>query len=220
MANKGTIFLDEIGDLDISCQVKLLRVLQDQQYEILGDSKPQKADVRVISATNADLAKMVANHRFREDLLYRINLITLTLPPLRDRREDIEKLAAYFVALSCKEIRYTTLRIAASARHVLMSYPWPGNVRELKNCIERAVLLCDSDALDGTLIQLALSQSTSFNKSENRSATTGTLDKMEEEAIRSCLTRHNGNLTRVAQELGISRAALYRRLEKYGIQHN
>ncbi len=220
MANKGTIFLDEIGDLDLSCQVKLLRVLQDQQYEVLGDSRPQKADVRVISATNADLAQMVATHRFREDLLYRINLITLTLPPLRDRREDIEKLAEYFVSLSCKETRYTTLRIAASARHVLMSYPWPGNVRELKNCIERAVLLCDSDSIDGTLIQLALSQSRSFNQSENKTAATGTLDRMEEEAIRSCLKRHNGNLTRVAEELGISRAALYRRMEKYGIQQN
>ena len=216
MANKGTIFLDEIGDLDLSCQVKLLRVLQDQQYEVLGDSRPQKADVRVISATNADLAP----HRFREDLLYRINLITLTLPPLRDRREDIEKLAEYFVSLSCKDTRYTTLRIAASARHVLMSYPWPGNVRELKNCIERAVLLCDSDSIDGTLIQLALSQSRSFNQSENKTAATGTLDRMEEEAIRSCLKRHNGNLTRVAEELGISRAALYRRMEKYGIQQN
>lgn len=220
MANKGTIFLDEIGDLDLSCQVKLLRVLQDQQYEVLGDSRPQKADVRVISATNADLAQMVATHRFREDLLYRINLITLTLPPLRDRREDIEKLAEYFVSLSCKETRYTTLRIAASARHVLMSYPWPGNVRELKNCIERAVLLCDSDSIDGTLIQLALSQSRSFNQSENKTAATGTLDRMEEEAIRSCLKRHNGNLTHVAEELGISRAALYRRMEKYGIQQN
>ena len=101
-----------------------------------------------------------------------------------------------------------------------MSYPWPGNVRELKNCIERAVLLCDRDSIDGTLIQLALSQSRSFNQSENKTTATGTLDKMEEEAIRSCLKRHNGNLTRVAEELGISRAALYRRMEKYGIQQN
>jgi len=218
MANGGTIFLDEIGDLDLSCQVKLLRVLQDQQYEILGDSKPQKADIRVISATNADLASMVANHTFREDLLYRINLITLTLPPLRDRREDIELLAQYFVDNACKETRYSSLHIAASARHILMSYAWPGNVRELKNCIERAVLLCDGDSIDGTLIQLALSQSTSFTKREHVPAATGTLDKMEEEAIRSSLARHEGNLTRVAEELGISRAALYRRMEKYNIK--
>jgi len=218
MANGGTIFLDEIGDLDLSCQVKLLRVLQDQYYEILGDSKPQKADIRVISATNADLPTMVAHHTFREDLLYRINLITLTLPPLRDRREDIEQLAQYFVDLACKDTRYSSLHIAATARRILMSYTWPGNVRELKNCIERAVLLCDSDTIDGTLIQLALSQSTPIAQREATPAALGTLDKMEEEAIRASLERHHGNLTRVAEELGISRAALYRRLEKYNIK--
>lgn len=218
MANGGTIFLDEIGDLDLSCQVKLLRVLQDQYYEILGDSKPQKADIRVISATNADLPTMVAHHTFREDLLYRINLITLTLPPLRDRREDIEQLAQYFVDLACKDTRYSSLHIAATARRILMSYTWPGNVRELKNCMERAVLLCDSDTIDGTLIQLALSQSTPIAQREATPAALGTLDKMEEEAIRASLERHHGNLTRVAEELGISRAALYRRLEKYNIK--
>ena len=219
LAEKGTIFLDEIGDLDLACQVKLLRVLQDQQYEVLGESKSRKADVRVISATNANLSERVQEHRFREDLLYRINLMTLTLPPLRERREDIEALALYFAQNYARANGMGNMTLAATGLSALRAYAWPGNIRELKNCVERAVLLCDKDRLDGEVIQLALSQS-SIQGQHPIAPPSGTLDGMESEAIRASLARHQGNLSRVAEELGLSRAALYRRLEKYGFKRD
>ncbi len=222
LADKGTIFLDEIGDLDLACQVKLLRVLQDQLYEVLGESKSRKADVRVISATNANLMERVAEHRFREDLLYRINLITLTLPSLRERPEDIEPLAMYFAQKYACENRLEMPHFTASGLAALRAYHWPGNVRELKNCIERAVLLCDQERVDGQWIKLALSQSQPPALAQEVATPhpAGTLDGLEVEAIRASLARHQGNLSRVAEELGLSRAALYRRLEKYGLKRS
>ena len=218
LAQGGTIFLDEIGDLDPTCQVKLLRVLQDQQYEVLGDSKSRHADIRVISATNADLPALVAEKRFREDLLYRINLITITLAPLRKRRSDIPLLASHFISAYCTNNKIPQKRLANSALTALNNYPWPGNIRELKNCIERAVLLCEGALLDGNTIQLALSQNTLLTSKTHESLNTGTLKGIEADVIRASLEQHHGNLSRVAEDLGISRAALYRRLAKYGIK--
>ena len=139
LANKGTIFLDEIGDLDLSCQVKLLRVLQDQTFEVLGDSRPRKVDVRIVSATNADLRKMVSERTFREDLFYRINLITIKLPALRERREDIPLLARYFADRQAEANGLPHTEFASDALSFLSKLPYPGNIRELKNLVERTI---------------------------------------------------------------------------------
>jgi two-component system NtrC family response regulator len=215
MADKGTIFLDEIGDLDLNCQVKLLRVLQEQTFEVLGDSRPRKVDIRVVSATNADLDACVANHTFRQDLLYRINLITIHLPALRERREDIPLLVNHFVGNLCAENRLSPVRVTAEAMDYLQSLPYPGNIRELKNLVERTLLVSGKPVL----------QADDFRR-ESRSEYAGdgmrtlegmTLEKMERHVILQALKRRDNNLSQVAKELGISRAALYRRLEKLGI---
>lgn len=148
LANKGTIFLDEIGDLDLSCQVKLLRVLQDQTFEVLGDSRPRKVDVRVVSATNADLRKMVSEHTFREDLFYRINLITVKLPALRERREDIPLLARHFADRQASANGLPRTEFSADALNFLSRLPYSGNIRELKNLVERTILVSGKQTLD------------------------------------------------------------------------
>ena len=141
MADKGTIFLDEIGDLDLSCQVKLLRVLQDQTFEVLGDSRPRKTDIRVVSATNADLRKMVNERTFREDLFYRVNLITVKLPALRERREDIPLLVRHFADRQAETNGLPRTEFSADAMQFLSRLPYPGNIRELKNLVERTILV-------------------------------------------------------------------------------
>ena len=152
MANKGTIFLDEIGDLDPSCQVKLLRVLQDQTFEVLGDSRPRKVDVRVVSATNADLRKMVSERTFREDLYHRINEFTLRMPDLKERKEDILLFANFFLDQANKELDKHLIGFDAKASQALMNYHWPGNLRQMKNIVKRATLLAQSSFI--TLLEL------------------------------------------------------------------
>ena len=216
MAEGGTIFLDEIGDLALASQVKLLRVLQDQSYEVLGESKTRRADIRVVSATNADVHGKVREGSFREDLLYRINLITVTLPPLRERRGDIPLLAEHFLKSFAKANGMYPKELTAAGVRALESYGFPGNIRELKNIVERAFLLSQGDTIGEESVRLSLQQGGSAAAQPAVTATT--LEGMEEEMIRRSLARHNGNVTRVAAELGITRAALYRRIEKYGIQ--
>lgn len=216
MAEGGTIFLDEIGDLALASQVKLLRVLQDQSYEVLGESKTRRADIRVVSATNADVYGKVREGSFREDLLYRINLITVTLPPLRERRGDIPLLAAHFLKSFAKANGMDPKELTAAGVRALESYGFPGNIRELKNIVERAFLLSQGDTIGEESVRLSLQQGGGATAQPAVMATT--LEGMEEEMIRRSLARHNGNVTRVAAELGITRAALYRRIEKYGIQ--
>lgn len=216
MADKGTIFLDEIGDLDFSCQVKLLRVLQDQTYEVLGDSKPRKTDVRVISATNADLPAMLENHTFREDLYYRINLITLHLPPLRERSEDIPLLAAHFAAEQCRTNLLPPVKFTSAATCYLQSLPLPGNVRELKNLIDRTVLISGKTVLDAEDFR---NQNLTHNSRRDSSSREGlTLEELERESILKALKSASGNISLAASTLGISRSALYRRMEKYEIR--
>ena len=205
LANKGTIFLDEIGDLDPSCQVKLLRVLQDQTFEVLGDSRPRKTDIRVVSATNADLRKMVSERTFREDLFYRINLITVKLPALRERREDIPLLARHFADRQAEINGLPRTEFSADALNFLSRLPYPGNIRELKNLVERTILVSGKPTLDA---------------SDSSSLAGMTLDEIERQTILQALDRHKGNLSQVAMTLGISRAALYRRLEKFNITVN
>ncbi len=224
MADKGTIFLDEIGDLDLSCQVKLLRVLQEQTFEVLGDSRPRKVDIRVVSATNADLAACVARHTFRQDLLYRINLITLHLPALRERREDIPLLVNHFLATQCAQNALPAVRVSAEAMQYLQSLPYPGNIRELKNLVERTLLVNDKAVLEAEDFRREAQSSAAHPAAEGphaaddvRSLEGMTLERMERHVIQQALKRHDNNLSQVAKELGISRAALYRKLEKMNL---
>ena len=218
LANKGTIFLDEIGDLDLSCQVKLLRVLQDQTFEVLGDSRPRKVDVRVVSATNADLRKMVSEHTFREDLFYRINLITVTLPALRERREDIPLLARHFADRQASANGLPRTEFSADALNFLSRSPYSGNIRELKNLVERTILVSGKQTLDAADFESQYQRHDEPAKAAEGTSFAGmTLDEIERQTILQTLEQHKGNLSQVALALGISRAALYRRLEKYKI---
>jgi DNA-binding NtrC family response regulator len=214
LADGGTIFLDEIGDLDPSAQVKLLRILQDRTYEVLGSSETRTVDVRVVSATNRDLPALVAKGEFREDLLYRLNLIALRMPPLRERAGDAALLASDLVVHLARVYRRPNLAIDGAALGWLGRQSWPGNVRQLRQVIERAVLVADGDLLTRDDLARALDAG-----SDERAPLAGemTLDEMERRMIVSSLERYGGNVTRVAEALGLSRPALYRRLEKYGI---
>ena len=219
MANKGTIFLDEIGDLDPSCQVKLLRVLQDQTFEVLGDSRPRKTDIRVVSATNADLRKMVSERTFREDLFYRINLITVKLPALRERREDIPLLARNFADRQAEVNGLPRTEFSADALQFLTRLPFPGNIRELKNLVERTILVSGKPILDASDFDAQYLRQDEPKAAAGSVLAGMTLDEIERQTILQALERYKGNLSQVAMVLGISRAALYRRLEKYGISY-
>lgn len=212
LADKGTIFLDEIGDLDATCQVKLLRVLQEHTFEPLGDSKPRKTDVRVICATNADLPTMIAERSFREDLFYRINLITLTLPPLRDRRDDIPLLVRHFAKLSAIGTATPVPDFTPKAMEVLSSLPFPGNIRELKNLIERIIIICRKRVIDYNDVRHLLPDTSTSDVSGS------TLDKLERDTITEAIDRFGGNLSKVAAQLGITRQTLYRRMDKYHLR--
>ncbi len=203
IADGGTIVLDEIGELDQECQVKLLRVLQDKSFEPLGDSHTRRADVRVICATNAPLAEMVAGRKFREDLFYRINVVTLNVPPLRDRVDDIERLARHFIAQSTRPEAILT----ATALRKLKSYLFPGNIRELKNMIERAAIMSPGNEIGEDCIVLP-------DISGNQRAT---LADNERQQIVDALKASSGNIAQAARMLGITRQALYRRMEKLSI---
>ncbi len=217
MSDKGTIFLDEIGDLELSSQVKLLRVLQDQTFEVLGDSRPRKVDIRVVSATNRDLKEMVALRLFREDLFYRINLITVHLPALRERREDIPLLAKYFANKQSEINGLPGVEFTSDALSYLQQLPFPGNIRELKNLVERTLLVSGKPVLHAADFKSQTEERTESIPGSNLSFSGLTLDEMEKQTILQALEAHKGNLSHVASALGISRAALYRRLEKYGI---
>ncbi|MDU0369055.1 sigma-54-dependent transcriptional regulator [Hymenobacter endophyticus] len=219
LANGGTIFLDEIGELDLASQVKLLRVLQDRTYEVLGDSKPRRLDIRVICATNRNLAEMVQQGRFREDLFYRINLITVRLPALRERPQDIPLLVQHFVDGLRATYNRPALKVNTRAMHWLQEQPLPGNIRELKNLVERAVLVSGKDELgpDDFQAQFQRLPARPAEAGELPEPGTITLDELEAHMIRRSLEHYNGNISRVAKALGLSRGALYRRLEKYAI---
>ena len=221
MADKGTIFLDEIGELDLSCQVKMLRVLQEQTFERLGESTPRKTDIRVVSATNADLPQMVREGTFREDLFYRINLITVHLPALRERRDDIPLLVRHFIDQQCRQNGLPPVSVTPEAMQYLRTLPYPGNIRELKNLVERTLLVSGSEELtaDDFKAMHSLAGQSEAVQTTTPPATEGlTLDEIEKQAILQAISRYRGNLSLVAVELGISRGALYRRLEKYGIE--
>jgi len=215
MADKGTIFLDELGELDLSCQVKLLRVLQEQTFEVLGDSRPRKVDIRVVSATNANLQEMVKQRTFREDLFYRVNLITVHLPALRERREDIPLLVRHFADRQCQANGLPKVNFTKEAMEYLKGLPYPGNIRELKNLVERTLLVSAKDTLDADDFKMQGGESTEPPKMQDISSLT--LEETERQRILQALRQYDNNLTQAAIALGITRSSLYRRLEKFGI---
>ena len=218
MADKGTIFLDELGELDMSCQTKMLRVLQEQTFEVLGDSRPRKVDVRVVCATNANLPEMVQQKTFREDLFYRVNLITIHLPALRERREDIPLLVRHFANCLCEKNALTKVDFTEGALTYLSSLPFPGNIRELKNFVERTLLVCDKLVLDADDFKQHYQPAQLTSQRSERPSLEGmTLEEVERQAIVDALEKYDKNLTQVAQVLGITRQSLYRRIEKFGI---
>jgi len=217
MADKGTIFLDEIGELDLSCQVKLLRVLQDQTFEVLGDSKPRQVDVRIISATNRNLQEMVTNSAFREDLFYRINLITIRVPSLRERIEDVPLLANHFAKFQIQQNHLEPIEITPDALAFLKSLHYPGNIRELKNLVDRTLLVSGKPVLTSTDFEKQYEQSPG-KISIGKADSVLPLEEMEKTMILKALELYGDNCSKVATALGLTRQALYRRLEKYGIR--
>ncbi|HEY9513916.1 MAG TPA: sigma-54 dependent transcriptional regulator [Rhodanobacter sp.] len=199
LADGGTLFLDEVGNLPLAGQVKLLRVLETGQYERLGSGRTRQAKVRVLSATNADLKAMIHAGTFREDLYYRLNVIEVNLPPLTERSDDILPLAEYFLAGRAE--------LGDVAREALLSYPWPGNVRELKNAIERAALLTGSGPITPELLNLP----------QHTVVAPRSLEEPSREVVEAALRSAGGVVSRAAQHLGLSRQALYRRMQRYGV---
>lgn len=208
MADKGTLFMDEIANIPKVLQGKLLRVLESGEFEQLGSSKTKQADIRIISASNVNFDEEIDQGRFRQDLLYRLNTITIEIPPLRRRKEDIVPIAEAFLAKLKLKYRRPELTISEAARQVLTEHTWPGNVRELSHCIERAVLMATEQI---QAIDLGLSSTT-----QSTDITDMTLAQAEHLLISNALESSDGNIQIAAEKLGISRAALYRRLEKYG----
>lgn len=215
MADGGTIFLDEIGELELPSQVKLLRVLQDMTYEVLGDSRQRRCDVRVVCATNANLVDMVAERTFREDLYYRINLITIHLPALRERTEDIPLLVRHFADNASEQNALPRVEITADAINYLKTLPYPGNIRELKGLVERTMLMNQGKELGKAEFEACVVTSPS---TAEMNIAGGSIEDTERQLIINAIEKFQGNMSKVASALGISRGALYRRLEKYGIK--
>lgn len=218
LANKGSIFLDEIGELDTACQVKLLRVLQDKTFESLGDSRQKQTDVRVISATNRNLADMVSKGTFREDLFYRINLITIHIPALRERLDDIPRLVDHFAKKQAEINGTGRIEFTSEAISFLKRLSYPGNVRELKNLVDRVILISGKNLITDSDFKEQYIQIPSANAVLPDSVYP--LDELEKNMIVKALELYGGNLSKVATALGVSRQALYRRLEKYGMNPN
>ncbi|HWN36986.1 MAG TPA: sigma-54 dependent transcriptional regulator [Gammaproteobacteria bacterium] len=211
LADGGTLFLDEIANIPVAQQGRLLRVLEDGQFERLGSSRTQRADVRVLAATNADIDAEITAGRFRSDLLYRLNTIHIHLPPLRERGDDILRLAQRFLSQHAQHHRRGVASFSEPALSALRRYSWPGNVRELNHVIERAVLMARGSAIEPADLRL---MPAAASPADRRAMT---LDEVELDAIRAALARHDGNVVAAAEELGMSRSALYRRMEKFGL---
>ena len=214
LADGGTIFLDEIGDLDLASQVKLLRVLQEQTFEMLGDSRPQKIDVRVVCATNRDLPAMIEQGLFREDLFYRINLIQIQLPPLRIRGNDIVLLAQSFANRLAASNNLPLVNFSDDAVQFLKNQPFYGNIRELKNLVERTILMSGKEKITAEDFEIP-----SAVKKTQAQTQAGTLDDIERQTIIEAINSYHGNMSKVAKSLGLSRGALYRKIGKYDIDY-
>jgi DNA-binding NtrC family response regulator len=212
LADGGTLFLDEIANLSLTQQAKLLRVLQSGELERVGSSKTRRVDVRLISATNADVGAEVAAGRFREDLLFRLNTVELHLPPLRDRRDDIPLLAAHFLKQYAQRYAKRATGFDADAMRLMLTHAWPGNVRELGHAVERATLLSEGDLVRAADFSLGSASTAAAPRLEDLS-----LEDVERVLITKALDRYEGNVSRAAEALGLSRSALYRRLQRHGL---
>ncbi len=220
LADKGTLFLDEIGDLNISMQAKILRALQEREIMRVGGAKPLKVDVRVIAATNRDLEAMVKDGRFREDLYYRLNIIPIVIPPLRNRRDDIAPLVDFFVAKHSAGANRTIKGLTAGARNLIMSYTWPGNVRQLESAIERAILLCEGNEITVEDLPIEIRQEGTSSAAFNfKLPPEGiSFEDVERSLITQAMEQTNWNITRAAKLLGLSFRTLQYRLEKFGLK--
>lgn len=212
LADRGTLFLDEIANVPLKQQAKLLRVLETGEMEPVGSSRTKKVNVRLISATNANLEKEVEEGRFRGDLLFRLNTVEIHLPPLRERKEDVPLLAAHFMKTYATRYRKPVQRLEPAALKLLLDHAWPGNIRELDHAIERAVLMSEGDAIRPSDFVLG-----SGGRGPQRSIEEMSIEEVESLLIRKALSRHGGNVSHAAEALGLSRGALYRRLQKYGL---
>lgn len=218
IASGGTLFLDEIGNMSLQAQSKLLAALQNRTITRLGSNKQIPINIRLICATNMPLYEMVEQKQFRQDLLYRINTVEIHLPPLRERKEDIPILAEYFLRSYSAKYRKSLLRLAPAALKKLEQYSWRGNIRELQHTLERVVIMTDGNVVEASDIALS-----GTNVSSQQAISQGlvlenlNLDEVEKSVIRKSLQKHNGNVSHAADELGLTRAALYRRMEKYGL---
>jgi DNA-binding NtrC family response regulator len=211
LADRGTLFLDEIANISLAQQAKLLRVLETGEFERLGSSKTRTADVRILSATNADLREEVAAGRFRRDLLFRLNTVEIRLPPLRDRRSDIVALAEHFLLQHARRYRKELHGFEEQAIEVLLSHSWPGNVRELDHAVERAVLMAPGERVRARDLGLQQAPPVALSMEDMP------LEEVERVLIQKALARYGGNVSQAAHALGLSRSALYRRLEKHGL---
>jgi DNA-binding NtrC family response regulator len=220
-ANMGTIFLDEIGDMDLALQAKILRVLEEREFERVGGEKTIKVDVRVIAATNQDLYALVQQGKFREDLYYRINVVNILIPPIRQRKEDIEPLVLYFIKKYCREFNKQEMGIDSTALSAMVDYDWPGNIREIRNCVERAVLLAEGDSIkpqDISILNPGTQQAAYTEISVSRNSLS-TLAISEKEMILDALRRNDWIQKEAASSLGISKRVIHYKIQKYGITH-
>ncbi|HPR54749.1 MAG TPA: sigma-54 dependent transcriptional regulator [Deltaproteobacteria bacterium] len=223
-ANMGTIFLDEIGDMDIGLQSKILRVLEEREFERVGGERTIKVDVRVIAATNQDLYTLVERNRFREDLFYRINVVNIHIPPIRQRKEDIEPLVTYFIRKYCREFNKPQMGMDPQALQAIIDYDWPGNVREIRNCIERAVLLAEGEVVkpqDISILHPKPSQEAPSEGGDNGDyrKSMSTLALSEKEMILDALRKNDWIQKEAASMLGISKRVIHYKIRKYGITH-
>ena len=211
LADTGTLFLDEIANVPLNLQAKLLRVLEIGEMERVGSSKTKKVDVRIISATNANLTDEVQNNRFRQDLLFRLNTIEIHIPPLRERREDLAPLATHFLGVHARRYRKSITGFDPNAIQAMYDHPWQGNVRELNHVVERAVLMAQSNCIKAADLALRAGTPGSPRLEEM------SLEDVEEFLIKKALARYGGNVSHAASALGLSRSALYRRLQRFGL---
>jgi DNA-binding NtrC family response regulator len=211
LADGGTLFLDEIANVPTNLQPKLLRVLETGDFERVGSSRTRHVNVRIVSATNSNLAEEVGAGRFRQDLLFRLNTIEIQLPPLRDRREDIPALATHFLRQHAQRYRKNLTGFEPAALQALLDHPWPGNIRELDHAVERGVLMAQSGSIRLGELGLRIDRDTT-SRIEDMS-----LEEVEGFLIKKAMARFDGNVSQAAKALGLSRSALYRRLQRYGL---
>jgi PAS domain S-box-containing protein len=218
LANEGTIFLDEVGDMSPSLQVKLLRVLQEKEYEPLGSTSPRKTDVRIVAATNKDLSKLVKEGNFRDDLFYRLHVVKIDLPPLSQRREDIPLLVDAFVQKFNARMGKQIKGLSDGALRLLLRHDYPGNVRELENIIEHAFVLCRGDRIDLDCLPKELAENVEKGSSPMQIPGERVFDRAEADIIGNTLKKYDGNRIKTARELGLDRTTLWRKIKKYGLK--